>query len=230
MAKFVKYFLLTAKVANGNAWKINPETAEHNMKYFVNRPLICTDRSWFPNSAYDSYDHAYLPSNDLYAVLRHQEPYRVGTIREIQKTGDNYYAIAEILPKFASKSFPVFCSPAIFQVNPMEDEGHINQWIPLHLAILDTSPAYGPSIALLKGTCSGTPEACSIQLKTAKLLMAATGIELKDCENCGGVGRVNVGRGTKDEGKLGSRTCLDCFGSGSISHPNIPPFITSVCL
>src|SRR5579864_3641523 len=103
MSKFVKYFLLTASRTNGNNWGINPDTADHNMKYFIGRPLVCTSKEWIPHTVYDTFDHPYLPTNDLYKVLNHQEHYRVGTIKEVTHEGDNYYAIAEILPKFANR-------------------------------------------------------------------------------------------------------------------------------
>src|SRR6185437_9915443 len=116
VGKYAKYWLLNAKDVNGNGWGVNRDSIDHNIGYFVNRPFVITAKSWVPNSAYDTYDHPYLPTNDLYAVLKHQEPYRVGTIREVTHEGDDYYAIIEMLPKYAHMALPAFCSPAIFQV------------------------------------------------------------------------------------------------------------------
>ena len=70
--------------------------------------------------------------------------------------------------KFANMMLPPFCSPAKFQNNPGEADGEISDWEALHLAGLMEDPAYGARIALLKGSCMGTAEACSIQFKAAK--------------------------------------------------------------
>jgi len=63
---------------------------------------------------------------------------------------------------------PPFCSPAIFQNDPSEAEGQISDWEALHLAALHEDPAYGSRIALLRGTCVGTQDQCTVQFKAAK--------------------------------------------------------------
>jgi hypothetical protein len=170
VGRWAKIWLLNAKNINGNGWGVSPDTIDYNIKYFVNRPYVITSKEWFPESIYETYDHPILPTGDIRKLVAHQEPYRVGTIREINKEGEDYYAIIEVLPKFANRRLPAFCSPSIFAVDYREPEDRLTKWIPLHLAGLDQSPAYGARIALLKGTCIGTPNACRIQLKTAKQL------------------------------------------------------------
>jgi len=114
-----------------------------------------------------------LPTNDINAILNHQEKFRVGSIIDVfeDKHGD-WYASIEMLPKFANSRLPPFCSPAIYQLDASEAEGQISKWEALHLAALTENPAYGARIALLKGTCVGTDNECKVQFKSAKQLVA----------------------------------------------------------
>ena len=168
---FAKYWLLNAKQTNGNGWGISAHTAKENMSKFIGRPLVVTSSSWHGASEYgNSFEHPYLPTNNMNQIFAHQEKFRVGNITSVEgdKNGD-YFAIIEMLPKFANMVLPPFCSPAIYQLDANEHEGNISKWEALHLAALDENPAYGARIALLKGTCVGTANSCSIQFKSAKL-------------------------------------------------------------
>jgi hypothetical protein len=172
--KYAKYWLLNAKETNGNGWGIAAHTAKENMKKFIGRPLVVTAQSWHGASEYgDEYEHPYLPTNDINAILNHQEKFRVGSIIDVfeDKHGD-WYASIEMLPKFANSRLPPFCSPAIYQLDASEAEGQISKWEALHLAALTENPAYGARIALLKGTCVGTDNECKVQFKSAKQLVA----------------------------------------------------------
>lgn len=172
--KYAKYWLLNAKETNGNGWGIAAHTAKENMKKFIGRPLVVTAQSWHGASEYgDEYEHPYLPTNDINAILNHQEKFRVGSIVDVfeDKHGD-WYASIEMLPKFANSRLPPFCSPAIYQLDASEAEGQISKWEALHLAALTENPAYGARIALLKGTCVGTDNECKVQFKSAKQLVA----------------------------------------------------------
>ena len=167
--KFAKYWLLNAKQTNGNGWGVSQQSIAKNIHKFVGRPLVVTAKSWVPESVYgDVYEHPYLPTNDIGQVLNHQEKYRVGNIVDIIEKNGDYYANIEINQKFAHMILPPFCSPAIFQNNPAEAEGQISDWEALHLAALHEDPAYGSRIALLRGTCVGTQDQCTIQFKSAK--------------------------------------------------------------
>ena len=172
--RYAKYWLLNAKQTNGNGWGIAAHTAKDNMKKFLGRPLVVTSASWHGASEYgNSYEHPYLPTNDLNKIFDHQEKFRVGSIVDVQedKAGD-WYATIEMLPKFANMNLPPFCSPAIYQLDASEHEGQISKWEALHLAALDENPAYGARIALLKGSCVGTKDSCTVQFKSAKQLNA----------------------------------------------------------
>ena len=168
--KYAKYWLLNAKETNGNGWGIAAHTAKDNMKKFIGRPLVVTASSWHGASEYgDEYEHPYLPTNDITAILNHQEKFRVGSIVDVfEDSHGDWFASVEMLPKFASSRLPPFCSPAIYQLDASEAEGQISKWEALHLAALTENPAYGARIALLKGTCVGTDNECKVQFKAAK--------------------------------------------------------------
>ena len=168
--KYAKYWLLNAKETNGNGWGIAAHTAKENMKKFIGRPLVVTAQSWHGASEYgDEYEHPYLPTNDINAILNHQEKFRVGSIVDVfEDSHGDWFASVEMLPKFASSRLPPFCSPAIYQLDASEAEGQISKWEALHLAALTENPAYGARIALLKGTCVGTDNECKVQFKAAK--------------------------------------------------------------
>jgi len=169
---YVKYWLLNAKQTNGNGWGIAAHSAKTNMHKFIGRPLVVTSAKWRGSKIQDKYgdtfDHPYIPTNDLNKIFSHQEQYRVGNIVDIGEKNGDYYAMIEMLPKFANMTLPPFCSPAIYQLDAREAEGQISKWEALHLAALDTDPAYGARIAILKGTCVGSNNECRIQFKTAK--------------------------------------------------------------
>ena len=167
--KYAKYWLLNAKQTNGNGWGVSPVSIAKNINKFIGRPFVVTAKQWVPNSEYgEQFEHPYLPTNNIDQIINHQEKFRVGSIVDIVEKGGDYHAVIEINSKFANMMLPPFCSPAIFQNNPGEADGEISDWEALHLAGLMEDPAYGASIALLKGSCMGTAEACSVQFKGAK--------------------------------------------------------------
>jgi hypothetical protein len=142
-------------------------------------PFVITAKEWIPNSEYeDEFDHPTIPTNDLRTIFAHQEKFRVGTIVKVAKSEDGrWYAMIKRNPKFAHLNLPPFCSPAIYQMDPHEPEGEITKWFGLHLAGLNRDPAYGPRVALFKGTCTGTMGSCSKQFKMD--MMAKTAMLIK---------------------------------------------------
>lgn len=167
---FSKYYLIDSQDTNGNGWGVTEDSIEHNIQSFVDMPFVITAKEWIPNSEYENqYDHPFVPTNELRAIFAHQEKFRVGTIVKVAKDDDGkWYAMIKRNPKFAHLNLPPFCSPAIYQINPMEPEGSITKWIGLHLAGLDRDPAYGAKVALFKGTCTGSMGTCSHQFRMAK--------------------------------------------------------------
>lgn len=174
-SKFWEYFLLTAKDINGNGWGVSPDTIDTNIRDFIGQPFVITAKSWIPNSEYGTeYTHPYIPTNHIPTIFAHQNKFAVGIIREVIKKGDDYSAMVEPFPKYASLNPPPFCSPGIFQTNRSEPEGNIRSWRALHLAGLDAEPAYGSLNAIFKGSCQGTKDECKVSFHGAKLI---TGIE-----------------------------------------------------
>ena len=168
--KYAKYWLLNAKQMNGNGWGVSPTSIAKNINKFIGRPFVITAKQWVPESEYgEQFEHPYLPTNNIDNIIHHQEKFRVGSIVDVVEKDGDYHAVIEMNSKFANMMLPPFCSPAIFQNNPGEADGEISDWEALHLAGLMEDPAYGARIALLKGSCMGTAEACSIQFKGAKL-------------------------------------------------------------
>jgi len=169
---YAKYWLLNAKQSNGNGWGIAAHSAKTNMHKFIGKPLVITSAKWRGSKIKDKYgdtfDHPYIPTNDLNKIFEHQEQYRVGNIVDIGEKDGDYFAMIEMLPKFANMTLPPFCSPAIYQLDAREAEGQISKWEALHLAALDTDPAYGARIAILRGTCVGSNNECRIQFRSAK--------------------------------------------------------------
>lgn len=186
--KFWKYWLLNAKQTNGNGWGVSNKTIRQNIARFIGRPFVITDKSWVENTEYSTFEHPYLPTNHIPTIFNHQAKFRVGDIVDVfeDKNGD-FFASIKPLERFAMRSPPPFCSPAVFQLDPREPENDISKWEALHLAGLDRDPAYGPAVAMLKGTCIGTSHECSIQFKGAKindsLQMTALAVNEEDVHN-----------------------------------------------
>ena len=169
--KYAHYWLLNAKDTNGNGWGVSQQSIAKNIRKFIGKPFVVTAQQWIANSEYgDQFEHPYLRTNNLNTIFEHQEKFRVGNITDIKEKNGEYFAQIEMKSKFAGMRLPPFCSPAIFQLDPSEAEGNISQWEALHLAGLNEDPAYGARIAILRGSCMGTPEQCTIQFRTAKTL------------------------------------------------------------
>ena len=167
--KYAKYWLLNAKQTNGNGWGVSQTSIAKNINKFIGRPFVITAKQWVAESEYgDQFEHPYLPTNNISQIINHQEKFRVGSIVDVIEKDGDYHAVIEMNSKFANMMLPPFCSPAIFQNNPGEADGQISDWEALHLAGLMEDPAYGARIALLKGSCVGTADACSVQFKSAK--------------------------------------------------------------
>lgn len=169
--KFAKYYLIDSQDINGNGWGVTESSIQHNIQSFVGMPFVVTAREWIPNSPYeDQFDHPFIPTNSMDSILAHQELFRVGNIVKVAKEEDNgkWYAMIQMNPKFAHMSLPPFCSPAVYQTDPHEPEDAMTKWIGLHLAGLMSDPAYGPRVAILRGSCVGNGSSCSHQFRMAK--------------------------------------------------------------
>ena len=153
-SKFAKYYLLDGLETNGNGWGVTDSSIPTNIQTFIGQPFVITARDWIPNSPYeDQFDHPFVPTNELKQIFAHQERFRVGDIVKVAKDDDGrWYAMIKKAKRFENMNFPPFCSPAIYQTNPHEPDNGITEWFGLHLAGLMDEPAYGPRVALLKGS------------------------------------------------------------------------------
>jgi hypothetical protein len=182
---YIKAFLLSSEV-NINQWGVSPSSLEDKINTFIGKPLVLTENFKHPmppdmdrvagNEEYDDDDDPYNAINVDEIVdhwLQYQEVYRVGSIIDITEKKGTYYAIIEITDPAAKDAFrnnevPLFVSPAIAQLDPMEDPSNITNWTGIHLAIV-SNPAYTIKKALISGQCHGETERCVLQLRQASV-------------------------------------------------------------
>ena len=176
---FASYFLLKGDEINGREWGVTSPSIPANIETFIGRPLIATGDKFIPDSPYGvnyvhpSISHFITRNPELVAgldpmsmddILTFQDKFRIGTIDDVFFDGDKkvWNASVKLAEGVEHSDLPPFVSPALYQLDMSESEGHLTKWTGLHLAALDQRPAYG-SIALLNGTCSGTSGQCKTQ-------------------------------------------------------------------
>jgi hypothetical protein len=181
---YIKAFLLDAST-NINQWGVSPSSLDQRINTFIGKPLVLTENFRHPMppemdrvgaTEYDNDDDPYNTINVDEIVehwLQYQEAYRVGSIIDITEKKGTYYAIIEITDPAAKEAFrnndvPLFVSPAIAQLDPMEDPSSITNWTGIHLAIV-SDPAYTIRKAVISGQCHGDSERCVIQLRQAAI-------------------------------------------------------------
>jgi hypothetical protein len=181
---YIKAFLLSSDV-NINQWGVSPSSLEKQINTFIGKPLVLTENFKHPmppdmdrvgSAEYDNDDDPYNAVKVDEIVdhwLQYQEVYRVGSIIDITEKKGTYYAIIEITDPAAKEAFrnnevPLFVSPAIAQLDPLEDPSYITQWTGIHLAIV-ADPAYTIKKALVTGQCHGETERCVLQLRQASI-------------------------------------------------------------
>jgi len=177
--KFASYFLLKGDEINGREWGVTSDSIPENIHTFIGMPLIATGDRFIKDSPYGnqflhpSISHFASRSPQLVAGLdpmnlddikAFQDRFRIGTIEDVffNQEKQLWNAVVRLATGVEASDLPPFCSPALYQLNMLEPEGHITQWTGLHLAALDQRPAYG-NIALLNGTCNGTTGQCTTQ-------------------------------------------------------------------
>ena len=135
---YIKAFLLSSDV-NINQWGVSPSSLDQRVNTFIGKPLVLTDNFKHPMppdmdrvGSADEFDNDDDPYNAIkvYDIVDHwlqyQEAYRVGSIIDITEKKGTYYAIIEITDPAAKDAFhnndvPLFVSPAIAQLDPLED-------------------------------------------------------------------------------------------------------------
>ena len=181
---YIKAFLLDASL-NINKWGVSPASLDQKINTFIGKPLVLTESYKHPlppemdrvaSEEYDNDDDPYnaIKVHDIVDHwLQYQETFRVGSIIDITEKKGTYYAIIEITDPAAKDAFknndlPLFVSPAIAQLDPLEDPSNITNWTGIHLAIV-SDPAYTIKKAIVSGQCHGETERCVLQLRQAAI-------------------------------------------------------------
>jgi hypothetical protein len=181
---YIKAFLLDAST-NINQWGVSPTSLNDRINSFIGKPLVLTENFKHPMppdmdkvgaSEYDDDDDPNNPIKVNEIVdhwLAYQESYRIGTIVDITEKKGTYYSIIEITDPAAKDAFrnndvPLFVSPAIAQLDPLEDPTYITNWTGIHLAIV-SDPAYTIKKAIISGQCHGEQQRCLLQLRQASV-------------------------------------------------------------
>ena len=167
---YVRAFLLDPTV-NVNDWGVSKASIDERIQSFVGRPLVLTEDFGHPELSDMTFGHA----------LKYQDIYRIGTIVDVVQTAKDHfvkdqkvwYAICEVTDEKAKEAFrshklPLYVSPAVAQMNFAEEGQEINEWLGMHLAIVD-KPAFGIKKAMITGSCSGEKDKCVMHLRQAKI-------------------------------------------------------------
>lgn len=180
--RYVSYFLLRGDHKNLKEWGVTEQSIPHRIGSARGMPFVVTSNKFFPTSPYGpTTDHpstehfpklgiakagSYNP-NDMMLQAEFQEHFRVGSIVEVAKKGEDWIQVIKVDPKFKNHQMPPMISPAIFKLNPAEPDDKISTWTYMHSAGLDEKPAYG-NMAIYRGSCDGPGSQCIKQL-TAKM-------------------------------------------------------------
>jgi hypothetical protein len=182
---YIKAFLLDAS-ENINSWGVTAQSLDKNVNTFIGKPLVLTETFRHPmppeldrvgdTNYYDNDDDPYNTINVNEIVdhwLQYQEAYRIGSIIDITEKNGTYYAIIEVTDPAAKDAFrnndvPLFVSPAIAQLDPLEDAANITNWTGIHLAVV-SEPAYTINKAIISGQCHDNKDRCLLQLRQAAI-------------------------------------------------------------
>lgn len=167
---YLRAFLLDPTV-NVNDWGVSKASIDERIQTFVGRPLVLTEDFGHPELSDMTFGHA----------LKYQDIYRIGTIVDVVQTAKDdftkdqkvWYAICEVTDEKAKQAFrehklPLYVSPAVAQMNIADVGSEINEWLGMHLALVD-KPAFGIKKAMITGSCSGEKDKCVMHLRQAKI-------------------------------------------------------------
>jgi len=160
-----RFWLIDPRL-NNNGWRAPAASIVKNARSFVGKPLIHYTHCMLGHC--EAHHATAQPGEPCRHTLEVQEPYRVGTIRNVEITSEaKAHAIVEIqdteVRRMIDSGDKVFVSPAVCPVpGTVEYEGSdiwgrpnriLHEWEGMHLAIVD-SPAYGPEAAIM-AHCKG---------------------------------------------------------------------------
>lgn len=167
---YIRAFLLDSSL-NKNFWGVNSASIDQRIRSFVGRPLVLTEDFGHPELKDMAFGHA----------LQYQDVYRIGTIIDVIQTAKSefdknkkvWYAVIEVTDDKAKEAFkdnklPLYVSPAVAKMNVAEEDGQLEEWLGMHLALVD-KPAFGVQKAMITGSCSGEEDKCVMHLRQAKI-------------------------------------------------------------
>lgn len=164
---FLKTFLID-DTTNKLGWKMNPDSLDKYINSAIGRPAILNAIHYHP------LEFNHIKAASFEPFISAQEPYRVGTIKQIYPATipHSYDALIEITDPRLVEAYhkgelkiPRYVSPAVYDLHP-SDGKEINDYEFLHLAFVD-EPAYGIIKANVKGECHGTEQTCMNHLAQA---------------------------------------------------------------
>jgi ppGpp synthetase/RelA/SpoT-type nucleotidyltranferase len=223
--QYATYFLLAGDEVNGRGWGVTEESIPKNIRTFKGMPFVITSSEYIEGSPYGKiYDH---PSTEHFDVLgiaplgsfdinnvelikQFQNFFRIGEIIDVFYKDGVWMCIVKKDTKYLHVPWPPFCSPAIYKLDPHEEDGKITKWFGLHLAGLDQRPAYG-KIAILKAVCNGHLGVCGPQLIKSASLGSCKIMKLKNIihhENAKLAAQFREEDHPRDE--EGKFTCKEC--------------------
>jgi hypothetical protein len=108
----------------------------------------------------------------LNQILTAQSKYKIGEIKKVDSTGNQWFAYVQItepkiIDSFKQGNIPKFVSPAIYDPTGEPDGTKVRDFSPIHIAAVD-QPAYGLK-AYVRGACEGEATQCLNELKSATI-------------------------------------------------------------
>lgn len=208
---FLKTFLIDDTL-NKLGWKMDPNYIDKYINTAIGRPAILNQIHFHP------LEFNHIKSGSIASYIQAQEPYRIGTIKQLFPSSipHNYSALIEITDPRIVKAYedgslkiPKYVSPAVYELNPSLTNKEIQDYEFLHLAFVD-EPAYGTVKANVKGDCHGTEQTCMNHLAQAAIV--------SECNFCP-VSELNKFTNTLDLSTSNSNTGITTDSSHIRSNP-----------
>lgn len=165
---WLKVFLIDSTL-NVNSWKLKDEYIKKNVQNFVGKPFILTADKKHPDFVKEGVVFG-KGQETLNQILTAQSKYKIGEIKQVDNTGNSWFAYVQItepkiIDSFKQGNIPRFVSPAIYDPIGEPDGTKVKDFSPIHIAAVD-EPAYGLK-AYVRGACDGDSTKCLNELKTA---------------------------------------------------------------
>lgn len=167
---WLKVFLIDSTL-NENSWKLKDEFINKNVQNFVGKPFILTKDKAHPDFVKEGVVFG-KGDETLNQILTAQSKYKIGEIKKVDSTGNQWFAYVQItepkiIDSFKQGNIPKFVSPAIYDPTGEPDGSKVKDFSPIHIAAVD-QPAYGLK-AYVRGACEGEATKCLNELKSATI-------------------------------------------------------------